>query len=83
LTEAQTSAAVDLRAESVRVILGLSSRSLTVEEIHRGAFNSDVRPICASARTGCGPSAEEFRPTGYTERRASGGSRVAALSPLV
>ena len=42
-------------------------------EVLLDAFNSDVRPICANARTGCGASAdpvEEFRASGYTERRA-------------
>jgi L-rhamnose isomerase/sugar isomerase len=43
-------------------------------ELLLDAFNSDVRPICAAARTGCGASADplaEFRASGYTERRAA------------
>jgi L-rhamnose isomerase / sugar isomerase len=43
-------------------------------ELLLDAFNSDVRPICATARTGCGGSADplaEFRASGYTERRAA------------
>jgi L-rhamnose isomerase / sugar isomerase len=43
-------------------------------ELLLDAFNSDVRPICATARTGRGASADplaEFRASGYTERRAA------------
>jgi L-rhamnose isomerase/sugar isomerase len=43
-------------------------------EVLLDAFNSDVRPICARARTGVGASADpvaEFRASGYTERRAA------------
>src|ERR1700722_6356784 len=43
-------------------------------ELLLDAFNSDVRPICAAARTGLGASADpvaEFRASGYTERRAA------------
>jgi L-rhamnose isomerase/sugar isomerase len=43
-------------------------------ELLLDAFNSDVRPICAAARTARGASAApvaEFRASGYTERRAA------------
>jgi L-rhamnose isomerase / sugar isomerase len=43
-------------------------------ELLLDAFNSDVRPLCATARTACGGSADplaEFRASGYTERRAA------------
>jgi L-rhamnose isomerase / sugar isomerase len=43
-------------------------------ELLLDAFNSDVRPSCATARTGRGGSADplaEFRASGYTERRAA------------
>jgi L-rhamnose isomerase/sugar isomerase len=43
-------------------------------EVLLDAFNSDVRQICARARTQLGASAEpvaEFRASGYTERRSA------------
>jgi L-rhamnose isomerase / sugar isomerase len=43
-------------------------------EVLLDAFNSDVRPICAAARTARDASADpvaEFRASGYTERRAA------------
>jgi L-rhamnose isomerase/sugar isomerase len=62
---------VDQSALAERQLAGdvLGGHELLLE-----AFNSDVRPICARVRAACGASEnplEEFRSSGYSERRAA------------
>ena len=81
--EAMLLSIVNLQEAYAKALLvdqvGLSERQLAGDvlgghELLLDAFNSDVRPICARARTARGASEDplaEFRNSGYSERRAA------------